>query len=143
MLNFSKSEIDTLVELVYLGNWLTSSAMRSKCDSEKYNELFLKISGACNLEEEEIYCRLQWIIERYNNSILFSEFAKQYADHKYPIDLVAVKKGDQGALMQYAGNCVFKIACEKELETNGLKCVSVALPDLSDEIKERYNSLKV
>jgi len=144
-IKLSTSESNCLIELLYLGNWLANSNKHSDKKTEKYELLFYKVYKQLLFgepDETDLYNRLIEIIEYYNNSMLFTEFARHYAEYKYPINKYIVNEINNEITMQYAANSVLKSACEKELQTNGFKNINVMLPDLSDEMKDKFESLK-
>ena len=145
VLELSKNESKSLVELLYLGNWMANSTKSNGKKTQKYEALFNNISmkilsGMPN--EQELYNRLIDIIEFYNSNNLFPEFAKQYANYVYPLNQHEDTTINDEYVMRYCANSVLKEACENELQTSGFQNVKVILPNLTDKIKERFNSIK-
>ena len=137
--NFSKKEIETLVELVYLGNWTANAARSSDERVECYDRLFNKIFDEAQTEiqkemsQEDLYDNVEGIIKRYETDIFPSLFAKQYADFLYPY---CNDTDRNDFIKKYVPHKVFRELCEKEMRANGFRNIQILLPELENKIEE-------
>jgi len=134
---FLENEVDTLVELAYLGNWIANATKLSDKRIKRFDALYNKILDQAGSEvpkemnQEDLYDNVEEIIKEYETDILPSLFAKMFADFLYSSSCGVNK-------FAFIKNCVshkvFRALCERELRTNGFKNVQILLPELEQEI---------
>lgn len=143
-LEFSDKELDTLIELSYLGNWLSNSTRFPDKIIRKYDGFLKKIiKKICAEKKEEIYYdelyeKLERVIKHYDGNVLFSELSKQYADYVYPLKPSGLKDKEK-AHRQFVSNSVLGRACEKTLKAQGMSVVNISLPDVRPEIERELS----
>jgi len=149
-LEFSNKELDTFIELCYLGNWLANSTRFPDRVIKKYDSLLKKIIkkiGAETKQEihyDELHDELEPVIKNYDNDVFFSELSKQYANYVYPLELSEFANDKDKACKQFVCNSVLERACEETLKANGLSVVSISLPDIQPRIeKELKKTLQI
>ena len=113
-------DIEMLIELLYLGNWIINSNFTADKMVNNYEKLFKKlfksVESSLAFEYEDLHGRVDKFIKKYNSDILPSEFARQYADIKMPIDISRDKVIDS-----FEENRQFREKLEKEIEKHGLR----------------------
>ena len=117
-------DIEMLIELLYLGNWIINSNLTPEKTIIKYEKLYKKIFKLVKDEiefgYEDLYDRMSKFIEKYNTDIFPIEFARQYADLKKPI---AVSKDK--IVESFGQNREYRKKIEMEIKLNGLMNIEI------------------
>ena len=125
-INIAEKDIGIFIDLLYLGNWIINSNYIADKMLNKYEkvfkQLFRSVEDVVALEYEDLYDRVEKFIQKYNSDVFPSEFARQYADLKMPIDTSKDK-----AIESFETNREFRENIEKEILKHGLRNIQVTI----------------
>jgi len=150
----SDSEFKTISEMIYLGDWMINSGRLPEVIIKKYYNIKRKFLALCKkrmlaLQPDKkddlrdidcfFYDLTEEHISHYSDDIFYIILSKKLAEFQFPVDNLR----DRETLIK--GYFFQKIAQEeylKELETNHLSNVKIAVPDLMEKQEQAVHDLK-